>query len=250
MYNKIVKNYQVNMGMPFQIRTPLNVHTIREAQSFDHQEEEFVEPDDEVNAGDIIENAREEAEMIIKEAQYEAMRILEEARVKADDATAAIEEEARQRGYEEGVEEARAQYDELLNEAQSFREQTIAEYNQVIASMEADIVKMVLDIAHKVLGTEIRNKDNVLMIIKQAIEKCANREHIVVRVAPDDYDYLFENKDVLLSMVEGVGELEIKKDNSLKQGACVVETSYGSVDAGVQTKLLKIEEVFMKALGK
>ena len=89
-----------------------------------------------------------------------------------------------------------------------------------------------------------------MYLVKQAFEKCANRENIVLKAAPEDHEFLVNNKDRLLSMVEGVGELEIKKDTSLKPGGCIVETLYGSMDAGIQIKMKKIEEAFRQVIGK
>jgi len=44
----------------------------------------------------------------------------------------------------------------------------------------------------------------------------------------------------------GIGQLEIVKDQALKLGALILETPYGSVDAGMDTKLKKIEEAFSR----
>lgn len=87
-------------------------------------------------------------------------------------------------------------------------------------------------------------------MVRQALEKCSNREDLTIKVSSQDYDFLVENKEKLLSMIDGVGNLDIKRDPALKTGDCLVETSYGNIDAGVQTKIRKIEEAFLKIVGK
>ncbi|MCX7710685.1 MAG: FliH/SctL family protein [Clostridia bacterium] len=250
--NKIFKNYQVNVGMPFQVRTPVNFHTLQHSSLVDEEEEkEESNCIEKENPDEIIARAKEEAELIIKEAQMEALRLLENTEREASESKLAIEEEARRIGYEEGYHEAKRQCEDILQEAEFVREHARAEYREVLESIESDAVNVILDIAKKVIGNEISlSKENMLYLIKQAFEKCANKENVVLRVCAEDYDYIIENKEKLQSMVEGIGTLDIKKDASMKAGACLVETPYGNVDAGVQTKLKKIEEAFRSVIGK
>lgn len=257
MSNKVYKNYQVNVGIPFQIRNPLNIQNFQPINivppSVDKEEENLKEEADkqEVDVEKMIEDARQEAEMIMKEAQYEAMRIIETAETEANEIKTKVEEEARQAGYNEGVEEARRQYEDLLQEAEFIKEHARVEYKEVLAGIESEAVNMILEIARNVIGTEISfNKEDILYLVKAAFEKCANRERIILRVSPDDHDYIVQNKERLMSMVDGLSELEIKKDVSLKVGACLIDTPFGSIDAGVQTKFNKIEEAFRQAVGK
>lgn len=238
------------MGIPFQIKSPLNFETIKKADSFESRNVEF-EHHAKEESEELIRKAREEAEYIIREAQLEAAKIMESAEEEISSTRAGIEQEAWQKGYEDGAEEAKRQYEDLIREAEMIREHAKVEYKEVLAGIESNVVDTVMEVARKVIGVEISfNKDDVLYLVKQAFEKCANKENIALRVSPDDYDYICDNKERLLSMVEGVGELEIKKDTRMKEGACIVETPYGSIDAGVQTKLKKIEEAFRQAIGK
>ncbi|MFZ5987441.1 MAG: FliH/SctL family protein [Bacillota bacterium] len=258
MYNKIFKSNQISVGVPVQIRAPINYQTIRRVSSHDLEDEDDLMENSEdsdkansVTAEEILENAREEADSIIKEAQLEADRILDIAKSEADQLKLSVFEEAKQQGFEKGYEEAKMQYEDLLQEAEFVKEHAKQEYQEVLNSIENDAVNVILDIARKVIGNEISlNKESLLEMVRQAFERCSNKEDITIKVSSQDYDYIVENRDKILSMAEGIGKLDIKKDPSLKVGACIIETPYGSVDAGVQTKLKKIEEAFIKVIGK
>jgi flagellar assembly protein FliH len=223
----------------------LNFQTIKHAEDNENlavQDVDFTQMESEE---DIIEKARVEAEIIIKEAKYEADRIVKEAERTAGENAKRIEEEAGMKGFEEAFTEVKKQYEDLIEEAEYIREHARVEYNDVIASIESDAVNIILDVAKKVIGTEINsNRENILYLIKQAFEKCSNKENVILKVSPEDYEFVCDNKDRLLSMIEGIGELEIKKDSSLKVYGCIVETPLGSIDASLQTKLKKIEEAF------
>ncbi|RCX15512.1 flagellar assembly protein FliH [Anaerobacterium chartisolvens] len=246
MSSNIYKNYQINLGIPFTVKSAVNFHTINTVSK-----NEDIEDSREEIPEDIISSAKEEAELIIKEAHYEAERIIKDAEARANESSAAIEEEARQRGLSEGMEQARMQYEALINEAGDIKQSAKVEYNKVLEGMEADTVGVIIEIAQSVIGRELElDNENILYLVRQAFEKCINKEKLILRVSMDDYDYVSDNKNKLLSMTAGIGELEIKGDPSLKRGACMVDTPFGSVDAGADTKMRKIEECFRQALGR
>lgn len=261
MYNKIYKSDQVSVGIPVQISIPISFQTVKmvyKAQDdLDNDEtenytEEPIEESIEFEntPEDVIKRAEEEAEVIIKDAEIEAQRILETAEAEAIERAQSIENEAMQKGFENGYEEAKRLYEDLLQEAECIKESAAKEYSEVMAGIEQDAIELIIDIARKVIGQEVAlNKENILEQIKLALDKCSNRENITIKVSTQDYDFLVDNKEKILSRIDGIENLEIKRDPALKTSDCLVETSYGNIDAGVQTKLKKIEEVFLKVIG-
>ncbi len=251
MYNKVYKGFQVNLGTPFQVRTPINFHTIGVKEEMGQDTAANEPADTSPKPEDILASAHEEAELIIKEAELESARIMEDVINEVKERCAQLEEDARRSGYEEGVSEGRKQYEDLISEAEMIREQARMEYDEILASLEKDALELIMDIARKVIGAEITvNRENMLLMVKQAFDRCSNKEGMHLRVSPEDYEFICENKEKLLAISEGVGDLEIKKDLSLKAGACIVDTPFGSLDAGVQTKLKKIEDAFREVIGK
>jgi flagellar assembly protein FliH len=242
--------------MPFQVKSPINFNTIKKFNDAEqaagiHKENDKLEICYEDEYRNIILKAKEEAETILSESQYEALRLIENTEAEVNENKKRIEEEAWQKGYGEGMKEAQRQYEGTLQEAEFIRENAKIEYKEVLAGMESDVVNTILEVARKVIGAEVSlNKENLIYLVKQAFEKCSSRENLVLKVSPDDYEFLTLNKDKLLSMVPGIGELEIKRDSSLDEGSCIVETPLGIVDAGIQIKLQKIEEAFRQTIGK
>lgn len=246
LYNKVYKNYQVNVGVPFQVKIPHNIRQVPLTPVGGNHETDggsVAMPDSE----DILAAAKEEADLILREAQLEAERIIEDTKQELESLRAVIEEEARKEGYEEGIAQARKQYEDLIKEAEIIKEHAKTEYGEALAGMESNILEMILDISRKVIGLELSaSKEAMLEMVKQAFEKCTKSEGITVRVSPEDAVYLEEHKEHL--HVSGISEFIIKADSSMKPGDCIIDTSFGSLDAGVETKLRKIEEAFRQAL--
>jgi flagellar assembly protein FliH len=249
LYSKVFKNYQVNLGTPYNIKAPLNFHTIKQAEEIRLEEEEELSVPRE-DPADIISKAKEEAEFIIKEAELEAVRLIEKAKAEAEGIKTSAAEEGRKDGYSSGIETARKEYENLINEAEIIRQHARAEYEEILAGVESDIIELVIDVSRKVLGDEIRtDRECILQLVRKAFEKCQSRDGVTLRVGPSDYDVLNEKREKLLQIMEGAGEFEIKMDYSLKPGDCIVETPFGCIDAGVETKMQKIEEAFRQVIG-
>jgi len=253
LYNKVFKNYQVNMGIPFKVKSPVNFETVNRINTFaeNHETSEFSNEKIMADASEILSNASEEAELLIKEAHIEALKIVQTAEQEVEEHRARVEEEGRHQGFEAGVQEAKKQYEDLLNEAEMIREHAREEYAEVLARVEGDVVNVILDIAKKVIVSELEtNKECILNMVRQAFEKCAGREGAVLKVSSDDYKYLSENTGRMEEMIEGFADVEVKKDSTLKAGDIIIETDFGSVNAGAGTKFKKIEEEFREVVGK
>ena len=247
MSNKVFKNSQITYGVPFQVRMPVA------PQNYRNEEETqgiFVTPDEpEITEKpqEIIQRAHEEAEVIIKEAEYDARRIVEDAYTEAKEKAAVMEEEAWQRGYSEGLAAAQKQCEAMIEEAESMKARSMVEHDEALAGMESEIISLVLEVSKKVIGSEIAlNKENMIYLIKQAIDGCSNRNGIIVKVAPEDYSFIDANRSKLAECVECADTLELRQDGFLKPGSCILETPFGSMDAGVKTRLDKIEEAFLE----
>lgn len=251
--NRIFKNNQVNVGMPFQIRTPLTYQPSVRINNLkfkleSEQSEEIDIVDYKALGEEIINKSKTEADLIIQEAHLEAKEIISKAAIDMKVLKDQVVAQAQQEGYNEGIAKAKNEYEQLLDEARGIKEQAGVEYSKILGSLENDSVNTILDIAKKVISKELKCKDNILLLVKDAFEKCSKDRKAVLKLSEQDYDYINENKVQLISMIERSEEIEIKKDLSLKEGGCVIDTPFGSIDASADTKFDKIENDFMSIL--
>ncbi|WP_244648361.1 FliH/SctL family protein [Ruminiclostridium herbifermentans] len=250
--NRIFKNHQVSVGMPFQILNPVTYQPpVVKIKNLDQEQPEEVEEIDYKAIGEeIVNKAKEEADLIVKEALLEAKDIISKANLEIEELVNKVTNEAREEGYNQGIAQAKQEYEQLIEEAQSIKEQASVEYKNVLDSLESDAVNTILEIAKKVISKELECKQNILLLVKDAFEKCSKDRKAVLRLNEQDYNYVNENKEELFSMLERSEETEIKKDLSLKEGGCIIDTSLGSIDASADTKFEKIENDFRSILGE
>jgi len=101
---------------------------------------------------------------------------------------------------------------------------------------EADLVRLAVAIARRVLRRELSvDPEALLGVVKAALERMAARERCSVRLHPSQMEAVRRH-------LEGGGlNVEIAADHSLEPGAVIFESAAGSVDAGVETQLNEIE---------
>lgn len=254
MSSRIYKNHQVHIGVPFYVK---NTQIYR---NFDGTAAKIEANKNDEAFFDPVAEAEERSERILAEARQEAARIIEDAKCRAEEIVASAEADAerikdeaekkgKQDGYKKGLEEAKDEFCNILGEIGKIRDQARKEYGLLLDSAEADIIHMVLDIARKVIETEVSvNREYLLEIIKNAILRCTDRDNIILKVSPHDFDFVLESREKLNAMVDGIEEMEIRKEASLARGSCVVETRYGIIDAGINTKMDKIVEEFNRLI--
>lgn len=248
----VYKRNQVNIGNPYKIKvqpqfSSAPVQTV--------EEDIETEPDNEEKdleiSQDIIFKAKEEAAIIRREAELEAERLLDEAKAEIKRVSEETYQKAKEEGYQEGEALAQEHYKGIIDEANEYREKCKKVYEDTLAALEHDMIELVLDIASRVVGDEIRkNKEAIVGVIKDTINSCYNHEKVVLRVSCEDYEFVDQNRDRILSEIPDIEMLEIKKDSTLKKGSCIVDTGFGLVDGSVDTRMESIKKAFYDILGE
>jgi flagellar biosynthesis/type III secretory pathway protein FliH len=179
--------------------------------------------------------AYEEAKEIVARARQESARLRKEAQATRDQAV--VEKEAeRERGYNQGLQQGLEQLSEKIMEAELSKEKALND-------AEPQIIRMVMDIAEKVIGREVA-EGAVVDVVKKAITQAVGRK-IVVRIHPMDMPILKDREKDLATVLDQTQSVAIKEDEQIPPGGCVVETEMGAVDARLETQLAAIK----KALG-
>ena len=166
-------------------------------------------------------------------------------RARLQELTQAAEEQARQAheaGHRSGVAAGRAAAQDEVNLAVEKLGQVIAELagarTDAMRRAEADVVKLSIEIARRVLHRELSQDTSALEgLIRAALDKLQAQEVYRVRVHP-------EHLVVLRACLEQSGRgasVEVLSDPSQARGGAVFEMSRGSLDASVETQLQEIE---------
>lgn len=188
--------------------------------------------------------AQTQAKSLLAQAEAEAHEILAEAERQA----AAILAESRQKGLEQGFDQG---YREALAKAQTENQATAdrlqslarsaeAEQHRLISELEAQLVELALVIARKIVGEELRIRPEVVTeIVARAIAEAHGSGHHVIHLHPMDAQLL--QPYLPQAAIEAGGrEWEIRADDTLSRGDCLIETAFGVVDACIDTQFREL----------
>jgi flagellar assembly protein FliH len=139
---------------------------------------------------------------------------------------------------DEMIEDAKKKIEDIINKTLVMRE-------EIIKNSEQDIVKLSLSIAKKVINEEVKlNPDIVVSIAKQAMNKVIDRDKVIIKVNPKDYNLIRKYKQDFLSIREGIKDFDIMQDSSIEQGGVLIETPSGNVDARIPKQIEEVEKGF------
>lgn len=203
------------------------------------------DPIDATAAEELINSANSEVAMILAQAKIAAENCLSEA----NQQIAPIKQQAYDEGHQQGFQEGFAQGHQASTlEMEQAVNQTIAKTQQILAAAEqaakemivaaeAQIVDIALAVARKILAYEIaENPMVVLPLVKATLQKVSDQEDVVIRVSLEDFDAVLLAKTDLQMMLGREHALKIVVDRTIESGSCVIDTSYGTVDARIDTQ--------------
>ncbi|MCC5464946.1 FliH/SctL family protein [Pelosinus baikalensis] len=196
-------------------------------------------------ADEIIASAKEEAAVIIDEAKKDANQCMHEANQQVEQLKQQAHDDGYQKGYQQGLEQGKQsgleEMQSLIDNAVEKTQQMLTlgekEAKEMILAAERQIIEIALAVAGKVLACQIEeNPLIVLPIVKNALEKVKDQEQIVLRVSNNDFDIVLQAKQEFQNMVGCEQALTIVADRTVTAGSCVIDTSYGVVDAKIDTQ--------------
>lgn len=148
--------------------------------------------------------------------------------------------------------ESRAEWNEELEERVAVERARLIracdefgkERTRYFADVEAEVVKLALAVAARVLHREAKLDPLLLMaVVRIALEKVADNSTTVLRVPAIEVERWRET-----FVAEANSEVQFVGDERLEAGECVLETNVGRVELGVKAQLDEIEKGFFDLL--
>lgn len=211
----------------------------------------------------MLDKARRDAEALVDAAKKEAARLLEEARREADawwekrraedeQVRAEIREAAYAEGLESGRREAERQvldeYAARIEEGRAVLGQAREAAKRIVAESEPFLVELSCAISGKIVGRMLEEKPEwITDLVREALKRSTGKETILLCVAPSQFAYIQSVRDELTAVIDAEAELVIMPDHSVRDHGCVIKTSFGTVDARVETQLTEIKQALLDA---
>ncbi|GAB6180189.1 FliH/SctL family protein [Desulfotomaculum defluvii] len=201
-----------------------------------------------VSSEELLAIARKEAEEIIARAKQEADQLLRQTRAEAESMAQQLKEQAKQTGRQEGITASQTEAAKIRQQASDVLRQSREVYNQTLDRMETEIIDLAVDMAERVVMTQLAVEPHTIMeIARECMNLVKNRPLVNVYVNQADFQMVQEEKNELLQGLPGQVAMNILADNAITPGGCRIETDQGQVDATLETRW---QEVLKALYGK
>jgi flagellar assembly protein FliH len=149
---------------------------------------------------------------------------------------------AYERGVSDGRTAARGELAELAGGLNRAVDEVLRFQAHLAERYEQELLALAVEVAGKILRSEIETDPEWwLGIIREAVHRAVDRERIRIRAGSALHEYLGQHFDRLRGTLEEVRSLELLEDPSLAATGCVIETSYGDLDASLESQLDAVE---------
>ena len=170
----------------------------------------------------------------------------------SEDEVRAKEEQARALGTREGEAQARAKFERELAAEHAALAKALADFGReregYFSRVEAEVVKLAIGIARKILHREVQVDPLLLAgVVRVALEKMAAGTSVRLRVHPD---HVYAWHDFFANQQDHGPTPELLGDPALGMGHCLLETTLGTTELTLDAQLAEIERGFFDLLAQ
>lgn len=220
----------------------------------------------------LLSEAKEKYMKIISDANKGAEKIIEDAYNEAEEKLNAVYEKSKkiftnskkdgynegykdgkkegyEQGYKIGYQEGKDASEKLIKEALEIKGNYIQLKSQLLRDAEKEIIELVIAIYEKVLYKKVdEDKELIISLVLNGIDKLEISEKLTIIVSQYDYEVVKNSKDLILAKASLIDELDIRVNSDMKKGDCMIETSMGSVDVGINNQLSEVKDLLNNIL--
>lgn len=153
----------------------------------------------------------------------------------------ALEEEARKKGYEAGMEQARVAMEQERKRLRQLSESYAAALDSLDFRLADQMLNLALDVAKQVIAGELAARpERILDVVKLALRQMAESTR-EARLLLNPEDALIV-RPILNEMLDK-SRLRIVEDPRIVRGGCLIETLQGDLDATLQARWRQVISV-------
>lgn len=201
----------------------------------------------------LVEKAQDDANSILLDSEEKAKKIISDARKKAKTDKTEIEKEVNEltsmakekghlEGYNEGFSKGQNEVNRLISKIHLMVGGIVGKRKEILEDSEAQVIELVLQIASRVVKViQETQKEVVIQNVRSALAKLKSRTDIIIRVNLQDLEIVTDKMKEFQNNVEKVKNITLLEDATVDYGGCIIETDFGHIDARISSQLREIE---------
>lgn len=198
-----------------------------------------------------VREASEQSERLLNETKEQIETWWQERRDQDEHLIEAVKSEGFSQGFEEGKIHAeqtlRDKINEMMAEASAVLEEAYMEKGRIIQEAEPFLVELSCAIAEKIIAKQLDlDPEYTLELIKGNLSRKREQGILTLCVSPSQFAFVQAAREELNLAIDSQAELQILPDPTVKDHGCVIRSSFGSVDARVDTQLAEIKKELLR----
>ena len=158
---------------------------------------------------------------------------------------AALEKEAYGKGLVDGERAGEAtaalRIDALTRHLSATIDQIASLRVGMMKKTERELVRLAVAMAERIVRREVQIDRSLLAAMAQvAIERLGENVAATIHLHPSDYDAVASRRDPALSQA-----VELVSDPTVEPGGCLVRSSFGLIDAGIDTQIREVARALL-----
>ncbi|MDD3367759.1 MAG: FliH/SctL family protein [Lachnospiraceae bacterium] len=184
----------------------------------------------------------EDAEHVLEQARKEAEEIIQQAMAQAEEQKQQIFDEAESAGYREGAGKAAEERSRLEASFADKEKKLEQQYQNKIDELEPAFIQNLTGIYEHIFHVDLSSYREVLIyLIGKTLRKIDGGHDFLIHVSKEDYPFISMRKKELFAGIATAGNTaEIIEDSTLRKNDCLIETTNGIFDCGVDTQLAEL----------
>ena len=157
-------------------------------------------------------------------------------------------------GYQAGQAAAKAEMEKMVaakaEALTSMIDDVVSQRTRLVADSEQGVVRLACQIARRIVEKVAQTDgETIVRVVKAALERLAENQKVTLRVNPVDVEALRQHKSEWLEATRAGSAVDIKEDERIRRGGCLIEGSSGNIEAEIDRQLEVIERALVEAVG-
>ncbi|EFM13056.1 Flagellar assembly protein FliH/Type III secretion system HrpE [Paenibacillus curdlanolyticus YK9] len=197
-------------------------------------------------AEEHVRDAVEHSNTLLANAESQINEWWQERRIEDEAIVTQAREEGFQSGYDDGrsqaLHELHQEWQQRIEEASSLLTAAYRMREQIIQESEPFLVDLSCAIAEKLIGRQLSVSPEIAIeMIRKSLARRREQGVITLCVAPQHLAFMQAAREELTLSIDSQAELHILPDPTVRDHGCVIRSSFGSIDARIDTQLTEIK---------
>jgi len=153
--------------------------------------------------------------------------------------------QARQRGYDEGRQQAIDEFNEIKNKINKLIEELNKNISNHILNTKPIISEVVFSALCRVLGGSYKNDVLVTNIIDTVLREIRDDVNVRILISESDYGLLNSSQEKINEIM--TPRIKLVVDQKVSSGGCIIESDIGRWDGRLETQLQRFKELLLDA---